>query len=109
MTVARSAPSSRSWHERDDAAERNFLICDHLWVNAMPVEQLAMARRLARERCALAEVPSLGRVVRTREARSEQSIAFQSQENYSKGPSPNGMYVSCGVRCGTVVVESCAA
>ena len=83
MTVARSAPSSRSWHERDDAAERNFLICDHLWVNAMPVEQLAMARRLARERCALAEVPSLRRVVRTREARSEQSIAFRLDKNYS--------------------------
>ena len=83
MTVARSAPSSRSWHERDDAAERNFLICDHLWVNAMPVEQLAMARRLARERCALAEVPSLRRVVRTREARYEQSMAFRLDKNHS--------------------------
>ena len=65
MTVARSAPSSRSWHERDDAAERNFLICDLLWVNAMPVEQLVMACSLARERCALAEVPSFRTLVRS--------------------------------------------
>ena len=43
MTVTRSAPSSRSWHERDDVAERNFLICDELWVHAMPVEQSAAA------------------------------------------------------------------
>ena len=32
MTVARSAPSSHSWHERDDGAERVILICDGLWV-----------------------------------------------------------------------------
>ena len=83
MTVARSAPSSRSWHERDDAAERNFFIRDELWVHAMPDEQLAAARCLSRERRALAEVPSLRRVVRTREARYEQSIAFQLDKNYS--------------------------
>ena len=32
MTVARSAPSSHSWHERDDGEERVILICDGLWV-----------------------------------------------------------------------------
>ena len=82
MEVARLVQSSRSWHECDDRVERFNLIRDGMWVHAITVEQLVAACNLARERCALAEVPSLRRVVRTREARFEWSIAFRSQENY---------------------------
>ena len=34
MAAARLAPSSRSWYERDDAAERIVLIRDEVWVRA---------------------------------------------------------------------------
>ena len=63
MTVARSALSSRSLHERDeDGAERIILVRGGMWARAMPVEQLAEARQLSRERGVLAKVPCLGRV-----------------------------------------------
>ena len=62
MTVARSALSSRSLHERDDGAERIVLMRGGMWARAMPVEQLAEARQLSRERGVPAKVPCLGRV-----------------------------------------------
>jgi len=46
MTVARSAPSSHSWHERDDGAERVILIRDGVWAPAMPFEQLCRSKIL---------------------------------------------------------------
>ena len=65
MTSARLALSSHSLHERDDRAERILRIHVGMWLRAMPVEQLPAARHLAGERGALAEVPALGRHVRT--------------------------------------------
>ena len=62
MAVARSALSSHSCHECDDGAERIILIRGGTWARAMPVEQLAEARQLSRERGVLAKVPCLGRV-----------------------------------------------
>ena len=44
MTVARSAPSSHSWHERDDGAERVILIRDGVWAPAMPLSSFVGAR-----------------------------------------------------------------
>ena len=49
MTVARSALSSRSLHERDDGAERIILVRGGVRVRTMPVEQLAEVRQLAAE------------------------------------------------------------
>ena len=63
MAIARSAPSSRSWHERVDAAERIILIRDGMRVSAMPFEQLVAARHLERERGALAKGAAFGRHV----------------------------------------------
>ena len=62
MTVARSALSSHSLHERDDGVERIILVRGGVRVRAMPVEQLAEARQLAGERCVPVKVPCLGRV-----------------------------------------------
>ena len=65
IEVARLAQSSRSWHECDDRVERFNLIRDGMWVHAITVEQLVAACNLARERCTLAKLPRIGRVVRT--------------------------------------------
>ena len=65
MRSARLALSSRSLHECDDRAERIVRVRVGMWLRAMPVEQLAAARQLAGERGALAEVPALGRHMRT--------------------------------------------
>ncbi len=91
MTSARLALSSHSSHERDDRAERILRIHVGMWLRAMPVEQLPAARHLPGERGALAEVPALGRHVRTGASGSGPSIPFRSQENYSHARSPNRM------------------
>ena len=62
MAVARSSLSPHSCYECDDGAERIILIRGGMWARAMPVEQLAEARQLSRERGVLAKVPCLGRV-----------------------------------------------
>ena len=63
MSVEHSASSSRSWHERDDRAERIILMRGGMWMRVVLVEQLAVARQLAAERGVLAKVPALRRHV----------------------------------------------
>ena len=50
-----------------------------MWLRAMPVEQLPAARHLAGERGALAEVPALGRHVRTGASGAETPISEPRQ------------------------------
>ena len=58
MTVKHSASSSRSWHERDDRAERIILMRGGMWMRVVLVEQLAVARQLAAERLAALATPA---------------------------------------------------
>ena len=50
MAVARSAPSSRSWHERDDAAERFSMICNKMKVRSTPLDCWLMRATLNEKR-----------------------------------------------------------
>ena len=50
MVVARSAPSSRSWHERDDAAERFSMICNKMKVRSIPFDCWLMRATLNEKR-----------------------------------------------------------
>ena len=104
MTVARSALSSRSLHERDDGAERIILMRGGMWVRAMPVEQLAEARQLSPERGVPAKVSCLGRC-RVRLRSGDRTFDSSSTAKKSSSIHRHERYKPCTVRHDTILVD----